>query len=483
MQISEKYILELEALIRSGDLSVAAQRLANLSVKQIPRRYCARLGALANRVGRTAMTLKLLNPLVRGGRSKEEAATPEELIEYAEALRRLGATREAEQILSRLSHLQLPVVNLRWAYCLISQWRYREAIPRLQDYLNAVPTTEYSNVIARVNLAAALIFEQDHVYAEQILSSLHEETKTPGRELLHTNCLELKAQLEIFRGQWREAHLALDRAEATVATTKSHYNLYLQKWRAIALSLEQNRAHPSLVQVRQAAITAGSFETERECDLYLGVTGRDPALVQRVYFGTSQPSYRAKIEKLAAFCEFPDSYQTAGSPQVLDVLTARINGDANAIEEGELPHRLLILLARDFYRPATVLSAFSDLFPEEHFNPQGSANRVHQVTRRLRQALEPLPLRLVEKSGCYRLHCEDQLALRVRKDPIELSARAIEWREIEDQFPSHPFSKMDVVRLKNCSVATAKRWLRWAVDTGHAQVVGSGNQQRYKIVA
>lgn len=486
-------IESLEALIRGGDFARVGRILSEVSFKKISRPHLARFANVANRIDRGQLAFRLLNPVIRGETARFHPPSDAEKLEYAETLRRMGLASEALELLAAIDARSLPIVKLRMSFCLFSQWRYAEAIPFLREFLTVVSPGDYLATIARVNLAAALIFQGHSAEALEILEKTIVDTKTSGLALLHGNCLELMAQAHVHRRHWPEAFAALERARQAFPDAETKYSHFLFKWGAIAKSLRDGRTHPELVRCRESAVQRHDYETQRECDLYVGLVEKRRALLYHVYFGTPFESYRKRIEALADFdLELPPTFDWSPgghveSARVFDLTKGKVERSREVgLEAGQLPHRLMIVLCSDFYKPVSIGTAFSRLFPDEHFQQIGSANRIAQIVKRLRQwlSVEDLHAKIEELESKYRFDSDSSLVVRVpRKMPVGESKEMVLWKSIVERVPAEVFTKRDVIEIGRFSTASAKRLLSWAVDSGQVEVIGSGKQRRYKSAA
>jgi len=482
-------LAELEALVPAGQLNLVVKALQDMNLKQIPRKDLSRYANIANRVGQFRIAYRILSRVIRQQSESADSASSAEWVEYAEALRRMGLIAEAQRILAKLDATEMPLVHLRRAYCLVNQWKYGEAIPHLETYLSAVDPKEYAYLVAAVNLAAALVVERKDKEAFDLLDRLIFEARSAGRNLLYINCLELKAQLHIRQGNFDFADQALEEAFSVSSDPQTRYSLFLRKWQAISKSLRLGAVHPELLDCRKSATEKEDWETLRECDLYIGFLNSDLKLLGHVYFGTPFPSYRQRILDIAgakftpgrSFLWNPSGHESAD--EIFDVLHGKMDGsNTMALERGQLMHRMMTLLTADFYRPLSMGTAFSELFPHEQFSQLGSTNRVCNVIRRLRQwmAKGNNQFSIEENQGCYRLTAVPGVALRVYAEIEQVSSEQIKWEEVRGQLSPGPFSREDVLRTLGCSVSTAKRFLRWAIDSGKVEVLGDGPRRRYR---
>jgi hypothetical protein len=168
---------------------------------------------------------------------------------------------------------------------------------------------------------------------------------------------------------------------------------------------------------------------------------------------------------------------------VFDLVRGRTEGATTGIETGHLMHRFLILLCSDFYRPLSICAAFSELFPDENFAQTGSANRVVQIARRLREWFKTNGNRfwIEEREGYYHLKAQAGIGIRVPREMPSLSRECVTWKRMLCDVQPGLFSKHDVVRSLECSTASAERLPRWAIHSGEAEAIGGGPQRRYRL--
>lgn len=473
-------IEQLEHLVRSGDLGRVARILRETNSKSIPRADLGRYAQLANRVGQAQFTLRLLHPIVRSDSPAVVKPTDQEKLEYAAALRLKGVFREAVELLEEIDSSRMPIVHLRIASCLMSQWKYAEAIPFLRAHIASVDPKEYSHVIARVNLAASLVCEEQDEEALELLTVLVIDTKAAGHNLLCGNSLELMAQILIRKNQFERAEKTLHEA-AGLFSGNARYELYLRKWHSVSRSLKSGRVDQSLHKCRAEASQQMEWETVRDCDLYIGTLNGDHSLLNHLYVGTPFAPYRKRILSLTR-----GDYHPAGkiywtqSPGAIplrffDVL------DGEGLDRGRLMHRTLLHLTSDFYRPATLYSAFAELFPDESCIQQGRLERVHQSICRLRDWFNErdLPIRIDHHKGHYRLGFAPDMGLLVHAEKIDLTNPNVKWLQLNAQLKRPRFNKRDVMSALDCSSATAKRLITWALECGKIKPIGNSTQRKY----
>jgi hypothetical protein len=443
------------------------------------------------------MALRVLNPIVRPSARKQGNPTGEEKAEYAASLTRAGAVSEALTILETIDPTAVPTALLYESFALVTQWRYTETIPLLERYLASKGLSDYQRLVGQVNLAAAMVAERRHEDARPMLDALAEETRRLGLSLLHGNSLELSAQNAILAKRWRDAEAFLGRAEAALAKSGGLDELFVRKWRAVLSLLRDGGAIAvaALEYVRGEALARRHWETTRECDLFLAIGCRDEKLALALYFGTPYPAYRARIQvELGGRLQLPETYEWDladprwGQPSVQHRKTTQIDllvraGDkGNGFKAGQLLHRLLLFLSRDFYRPARVASIHAEVYPDEYFNPVSSPTRVHQIVKRLKQSLEraAVPIAIVEDQGTYRLRATTPCRLLLPGIAPKSRADALLDR-LKARAGDREFSATEAAAWLSLSPRTTLRLLTAAVSSGACRRTGAASAVRYRF--
>lgn len=475
---------KLENLVRGGRFDEVQDLLQKF--RKTERTNLVALGNIAWRVQRPQMTVKMLNPLARSTTGFEESLCPAERIEYAEGLRRVGVIDKAWMILNEVSAEEFPQAHLYKAFCLFNQWRYREALPILRQYLRA-DLDEYKRCVGRVNLAAALVQVADLEEAQAHLLQLKDICSKSNYTLLYGNTLEIMSQLFILKKDFDAALIVLQEARNLLQHSGPLFSLFVEKWTAIAESLKVGRCTQALLDVYQKAKQIPHWESARDCDLYIAILTQDQSRLEHLYFGTSFECFRERILKLAGpQFQLPRSYvwSSQSSPQnLLDIASGkRIGSQASSLPIGQALHRFLILLCQDLYRPVSTISAFNKLFPGEFMNVETSANRIHQIVKRCREWIAEvgLNLQIEESEGGYRLVLGEDAGV-ILSARLPLDAMELEWLLIQEQFGSSSFGITDVRLVLASSTSKAHRLLRWALEQGRVQRFGKGPGTIYLI--
>jgi len=480
-----RLIKEIADLIQRGDLALAKKALHVLCETKLPADSWVEVSQLARRVGLPSLGISLLRPVVRPGPRKPSRATSEQAAEYAACLIALGASVEGESLLKGVDRDKTPEANLYLSYFYISQWRYAEAIPTLERYIAAKTITSYQHRVGELNLLAAMVNEQWDESVVDRLDALSELAKKENHLRIFANTLELRAQREIFKGNWKKAEQALREAEKRLAASPTLDAFFIQKWKAVLLAAKSKEVRP-LRDVRKEAWRRGHWETVRECDLFLAQATKNKSLALELYFGTPFEAYRARLLRMLSFpltvpIEFDLSLgaKQAGAPR-FDLRRGlwrknRLSGQ---------PLKLMTSLVSDLYRPSRVISLFSELYPGEFYNPSSSPDRVHQLIRRTRGWWKShrVPLCLTEKLSSYRVVATGPFQLRVAAHRADSDRDSLRLEELRKACPDSGLSASMVARELAVSLITASRLLRKGVEENRLAKSGAGPATRYTFL-
>lgn len=493
--MGDEWIARAEALerrIRSGKSDAARAELAAIEGSSIPRPLLARFGELARRAGDFALTLRWLRPVVRPSARRPEQATPQESIEYAAALTRLGAVAEAETLLAPIDAKAFPRAAFERAMALVSVWDYSGSIPFLEAFIRHRETSAYDRLVGKTNLAAALVFEEEHRRVTPLLRTLLHDTSVRGDLLLLGHVYELAARSAVARGRTADAERLLDEAESRLKGARAADAFFLKKWRAIAAVMDGTRgALDRLRKLRDEAETLRSWETCRDCDRLLAIHGRDEALFERVWFGTPHAGFRARLARdFGGKSPKTEAYDWTPSGKaarhVLD-LCGEEPGDG-ALWGSPVRRRAMIVLSADFYRPIRLAALFSALHPEEHFHQVTSSDRVHQLLHALRGWLEAHApgVTIVESDGLFRLAIAPGWALRVPRSADAAASAdldAARLKRLRESFGTGAFDSREAADRLGISQRTALRTLATGQEQKVIEKSGKRAAARYRFVA
>lgn len=414
----------LDRLIKAGSLDPARREILAMAKRKVPRKQAVAVARLALRVGLFDVGLGLLHPHVRSAPRRPARPTADEKAEYAHLLVKSGAIAEGRALLAEARDATGNRALLYDAVAHIAEWNYRDAITALSSYLDAGPASDYDGTVAKINLAAAYVHEGELNRVEPLLSELLHHCSLRGYHFALARALEISAESLMARKRWDRADAFLDEAAKRLGTGFSAESLYVKKFKALTrlFASRGDAASRALTRaLRAEAESAGSFETVRDCDRAIALVDEDLALLARLWFGTPYASYREKIARdLASLgAEIPAYFDWTGgagrSRRLLNLLDGTWAGKPTELVPGAVPHRLLVALARDFYRPQPLAALHGTLHPDRHYHPRRSAALVHDACYRLRGALDRAgaPIRIAQANGFSRLVLGPGMGLRL----------------------------------------------------------------------
>ena len=216
----ENALNPIHELIRRGHGAEARTALRQLISRKVPRPLLAQVAALLRRADLPWLALRLLNPIVRPTGKAAGFATEKEKAEYAAALAVIGASKEALELLRSIDAKEVPERLLYEAFALMAQWDYQATVPLLTRYVGVSSLTNYQRLVGKVNLAAALVHERQHLKADYLLKQLLFDTSLRRLSLMHGIALEQAAQSCIYQKNWSGAARFLQQANSALAGDK-----------------------------------------------------------------------------------------------------------------------------------------------------------------------------------------------------------------------------------------------------------------------
>jgi len=471
-----------EALIRAGQVPDAIRVLKQINTNQVEREWRLPLANLCRRVRLLEMGLRLLKPIVRSEAKLDLPASHNELAEYALLLERFGSTAEALKLLEGIDFSRAPEAYFSLASCMVAQWQYEDAITPLVNFVTQTES-DYSRLIGRVNLAAALLFARRTDEALDTIQECLAQANEHKAFRLMANVLELRAQAFIRQSEFAQARADLEQAAAILFGSTTRDQLYIRKWQSVLLGYEQNDVRPLQSFKREAAL-ANDFETVRDADFHILKNKFEPGLFNHLYFGTPWEAYRAYLRRELGRKPESANYIWGDSPRVLNLATGESNGEPLGLKPGKTTHRLLDLLSRDFYSPLRVGGVFAHLWPQEYFDIHSSPGRVRQAIARARKEAGQagLQLEIKEFKGRYSLRpVRVSLCIELERGVLHPFQPAL--NKLRTQFGDAIFSGLEARRALGFSYGNMNRLLNWILDSGHGRKLGQGPQTLYVLKA
>ncbi len=469
---------KIDKLIRAGQGNQARKEVWKMGRMSLLREQRLPVARLCRRVGLYSLGLKILNPIVRPTGKKLLKATDNENAEYAALLTYLSANEEALGILKTLNPEKSPEIHLFQAFALFNQWNYDAAIICLESHLQSPNLNEYQRLIGELNLAAAFVNERMLDRAKPLLEELIYKTKGENTKLLHGNALELAGQTEIYCKNFSKAKNLLTQSKRILTGGQGLSHAYANKWLAILALMEGKNpnAKEELIRVKTNALEFKYSEVVRDCDRFLGIAEKNPALLEKVYFGTPFPRFRERllIETKSWFQPKNEYIQTYGTQ----------NKRQETLEVSTYPlpkylHRLFNVLTSDFYRPFSVASLHAKVFENEFYHPTATPMKMHKLIQRLRKEFKKsnFPLEIKHTNSYFELTCNKPFSLIVKLQDEQFQTPSLE--ALRKHFGTCPFGSEEAAKIVQLTSRTILRLLKEGLANHSIVKIGKGPATQY----
>lgn len=496
----KSHLLEIDKSIRHGDRDLAATLLAKISTKNLTNREREEYCGLALRLGKADTVLRLLGgELIRSYQTRQEFPSVLKAC-YAQALTQVGAVQQASRIFQELlkEGTAVPRLHLYAAVNLFAQWKYEDAAGLLKIGLAQV-TNDYECLVLKLNLISALLVIDQKSEARSLIEELQNLLNPAQHKLLYWNLQELCAQEHLYSGRFEEARELLEKLANDPSLPSDRYKLFIEKWSLMRRILVRDPAIQikAINDFRNRAQELEHWESFRESFLLEALlTGQLEHLTQ-VELGTPWTPYRTRAQSLFSslhgklqasrpenWLQWDKKQNGFSSPVVVDTRSGTSSDGKLQLKPGSLPHRLLLTLTQDLFRPASVGNLFSELWPDEFYDPVHSPDRIYQLIARLRKALRATPgVEVIEHNGHYRIRTHNEYAIQVwrdRFDDLEVQA----FVDTLQRLPIAPtFQSGELVTYLQKSQATVVSLLNRSVAQKRLEKLGAGARTRYKLVA
>ncbi len=478
MTIDEKLIQQCDQDIRAGHPQHAAERLAKLNSAQVTRDYRLPLAKICRRAGLTSLGLTLLSPLIHSPFKSEAPYTPAELAEYSVLLMRAGAVAEAVEKLKQVDISQAPEALLYQAYGLFLNWEFKEAVPVLEQYLTT-PLPEYEALVAKANLAFALVEEQRHPSVLSLTEEIIGAGDSTKHQQLRGTCHSLRAQVFIQERHFSQARAELESARRLYDLADTNDHFLLTKWNLILQGLESKSTRP-FADLKKMAAKFHDWEACREADLYSLLIDFSRGRFVHLYFGSPFAGFRKRM--LAELGSLPSQPMYVLGPKSaprFDLRTGQVDG-ATALNSGKKIHQLLQVLLTDFYRPLRIGGLFAQMFPDEQFDISSSPGRVHQILRRTRTWMKEnqIPAVIDETDEYYSLKLAGNFSFRIPLDFKRVDPHESQFERLMAVCGENPFSMKEACTRLGISEATLQRLIKAGLKEGRIEDAGKMNRTR-----
>lgn len=490
-----------DELVKAGQPSLVRSEIPLVRVQDVPRDLLCPLADLGRRVQLHSYVVRLLKPYVKPELDILPGSTTRERALFASGLMRLGAHNEADKILKSVSDKKDPQLLLFRSHLEILRWNYGKSIFFLKSYLKVVDSNSYPHLVGRLNLADAYVVEMDWIKAEAQLQELARLSREKKLWLIYSNCLELLARMALNQKKFSQVQSYLEEASQNLKGSGANSELYVEKWKVLAKLIQQGltpETQAQLMLLQATALQKGNWETLREIDFFKAMALRSKDLFLQVYFGTDFLSYRKRMKRIyKPTFQIPRFYQhfmgvilekDSGMDTVMnpipwiDLLSGRTSDLKQDLSQNPVLLGTLRALSRDFYRPVRVGQLMESLFPDEHFNPITSPQRIFQCIRRLRRWFREsgFPLQIRLHQGQYQLQATGPIHLKI----YQAGVRAPVNRQLE-QFLAHwteiAFTSVQFRERAGLQERSAQRVLQKAVSEKILEKIQIGHQVLYKM--
>lgn len=495
----ELLIKNVDELIKQGQVNEARRVLWAVSPKDIPRKYIVPVARLTRRTRMNYFTLRVLKPVIKTDHLFSGYSTEEELALFAGALVRVGARNQGIKILSELEAHRNPDVLMFQVDAYFSEWNYKAAIPLLKKYLEFEQLSDYQILVGKLNLAASLVFEGLNGQAQDLLAVLRAEFKSKNYRLLYANSLELSAQVSLAQKKFSLASNQLELASKILKNESSSYGFFLMKWKTIS-DLIQFPNNKNVIEkirlLKEESKKINDWESLRQIDFFNSISAQNEKLFLHLMIGTPYVNYRSILrKKYGSEVELPKSYQFQITDKerlpLSDEIAFTINKahslnirdgktDKCSLSYGQLPHRLLMLLTKDFYRPLSVGEAFSLLYANEYFDPISSPERIRNLVSRINVWFKKSKIPLFVQSEFQMLHLvsKSQMILEVATENTVLNKNNLLLAKLYQQVQKNWFTSSALAIALNISQRSSQRLIH--ANSNLFETQGTGQNQRYR---
>lgn len=477
----ESLLIQWNAMIQQGSASQVRKAFRKLNPRRIPRSHLVEAAQIARRIGLPELIVQWLGPIIHSEKVLVAPATDQEKALFALGLFRIGSINEAQKILAHVNPAVDPQIRFYRGLVFIAQWQYGKAVPELKKYIKDPRLTEYSRLVGRLNLCAALVALDCFKPAEQEISVLQKKLIKANYKLLLGNLLEIRSQLNMSLGHFEIALRDLAEAGQLLEKADHKSQLLVDKWKVI-IELRKNldavRDLSALQAVRDQALAQREWETLRECDLQQAIHSKDQDLLLKVYWGSKSVHYKARAlnafasenKILSSYCWYGTKDSNTNSP--IDLVRLAPTRSLK---------KLVFALTREFYRPLKTAELFSFIYENEHYIPGSSPEKTRRLVDRCRHWLKEdgLPIEIVCSTEGYAIKVLGNAVLLLHQD-LDVKKNIL---IPEIFFTKGFFTSKQFAEARNFSQRTARRLLRLLVKENSIEVHQRGPQTVYKKVA
>jgi len=501
----------IELLIRNGKVKEAKDYLLRITQNRnfsVSEKDLEKIANLCRRAQLATVAINLLSPIMKSFRDgKKQRPTLRLIAEYAMALHRIGNSTEAKLLLEDRAAVAHSYSQFYLGLIFLSEWEYEKAKNCFIEYLKSRQLDSYELSLGELNLLATNIFldPNNDSHEAEIMTFISRLEKL-GFTLLANNAKEVLIQyyasFEENETNWSKKNLQtkerfqqilLNGNKLLTDLHSTRYSLYLQKWLCVnQLKKDPKTALEDFYALKEMARQFSSWEILRDCEFYIAKIKNSQDLFNKLYYGTPYTGYRQYILKRHEgfkpdeFYFWTSNQNLFNKKQVLDLSNFRVNGSTeNLGMTGGVSHRTLLSLTSDLYRPLTVGSLFSKIYPNEYYDQASSGLRVRQCIFRLKKDFDANHLKIkinytkgytIEPLGLLNLKFSANLNTHFNES---ISKEEILLLQVSKQFSDNPFTATQLSEFIGKSHSSAVRLLNKLIQLDSLTVIGDGTSRKY----
>ena len=489
MVINTSFLNDLERKIRENNAPKLSTFVENIRPNSIPRQQLARFASLIRRMGGVKYALSLLNPIIRNPVARPPVFA--ELLEYASCLNRLSLTKESIEILQTIEKQRHPEVEFEMAAAYLSVWDCKKAIPHLERFIQFSEISSYRKAVGILNLGVSFLNTNCIKEANCNFEKVYKIAVLEKFELLAGNALELLSEVAIVERNFKKAKMHLEDAHKFLKNAPARYELYAERRYLIIKLLQEKGSEDSLKkfeQVRKNATLLREWNTIREIEIFKAIATNNLSKIISIYYGTDFEQLRERIQYLwgKPIPKLEVYKRKLGlgfvkKDYAFDVSLGRDLKTGAKLKSGQVLHRVLQAVSRDYYFPYSTSKLFSVVFQESKYDPVSSPRQVYGAIKRLNLWFKKhrIPLfveaskegyRLRSSSGYYLLQkCSQKMINKIDEFIISLKEAGVK----------NGFNLKMVLETLQIPRRTALRLLSEAIKSGHLKREGYTNLTCY----
>ncbi len=541
-----KLIQEFESEIKSGKGYRVLTEVKKM--KNIPMDIQIRLqlSNILRRLGQSSWSLVLLRPILKNifGNYYENKFYSKHLIQqtnsrtdlenrilisYAASLRNIECTAEAMALMDALDEKKYPELLLQKAITHFKKWEYFQAIPLLKKYIQYNENDEYQKLVGLVNIASGYAGLGKNKLSNHYIAKAKKMAEKLKAYLLYGNLLEIEIQNMFFLKKYENVHHLYLKADSYLKNSSGPFLLYLNKWKTLAelhpfFSTDKgintnpsslDEAKKKLEKLKAWALRLRNWETVRDVDYYISIMNSDLEALRKMAMLTPHQAFKVKIKKHLlhqngklgpiGLLYDPSGFVLRTSPSEKkrkeDLQRHTLNLVHWTWNQRPLPslkknssfYLLLSCLTKNPYRNHSLGVLFSEIFPNQVFDPDYSIERLKKIVSRCNQFLKKngIPIKIKSSKSIYRMEINSEI-LFVLQYGMNLSPQEcftknyinllLDYQK-EKPFPSSTLFTNKILRnLWSCSDRQVRRIVHELVEEKWLIVSGSGRGQKYQLV-